>query len=308
MHGTVNLILDWLGTATFRLKIGALTLFLDAYMDRVPGAPPVGLSAADVSEADFVLVGHSHFDHLAGAEKIAANTGATIIGSHESCRVMREHGVPEAQLKAVQGGERYRLAPDVTVRVFPSLHACTWVLTDAGSGDVEIGHTGLTQDEKARQPGLVQRISEIVASGSEEGRLIISHIQSSAGSLSDGGPLVYLIETPAGSIFYQDSSGCWTGVLSQIGADIAILAATGRANVDGEPIQGSLAQFIAMEAALLGARTVILGHHDDWMPPLTRGDFDTGPVREELARQAPRASLLEMGYLEGATIEVPGRG
>jgi L-ascorbate metabolism protein UlaG (beta-lactamase superfamily) len=58
--------LEWLGTATFRLTIGELVVFLDAYMDRVPAAPPVGLSATDVTRADFVLVGHSHFDHLAG--------------------------------------------------------------------------------------------------------------------------------------------------------------------------------------------------------------------------------------------------
>ena len=123
--------LDWLGTATFRLTHRRSRVFLDAYMDRVPAAPPVGLSAADVDSADFVLVGHSHFDHLAGAEVIAANTGANIIGSNESCRVMRERGVPDEQLLPSQGGERHRLADGVTVRVFPSLHACTWVLTDA---------------------------------------------------------------------------------------------------------------------------------------------------------------------------------
>ena len=101
--------------------------------------------------------------------------------------------------------------------------------------------------------GLVQRITEFVVGGSEEGRIIMQHIQSSAGSLSDGGPLAYLIETPEGSVFYQDTSGCWTGVLAGLRADAAILAASGRANVDGEPIQGSMAQFIAMEAkALVG--------------------------------------------------------
>jgi L-ascorbate metabolism protein UlaG (beta-lactamase superfamily) len=60
----MRITLDWLGTATWRLRLGDLTLFLDAYMDRVPGAPPVGLSAADVREADYILVGHSHFDHM----------------------------------------------------------------------------------------------------------------------------------------------------------------------------------------------------------------------------------------------------
>jgi L-ascorbate metabolism protein UlaG (beta-lactamase superfamily) len=291
--------LEWLGTATFRLTIGQLVVFLDAYMDRVPAAPPVGLSAKEVTRADFVLVGHSHFDHLAGAEVIAANTGAVIIGSNESCRVMRERGVPEAQLKPSQGGERYRLAEGVTVRVFPSLHACTWVLSDAGCGEEEHGHTGLTQDERAAVPGgLVQRITEFVTSGTEEGRAVMQHIQSSAGSLNDGGPLVYLIETPEGSIFFQDTSGCWTGVLSQVRADTAILAASARANVDGEPIQGSASGFLAMEAKLVGARKIILGHHDNWMPPITNAAFDVEPVRDRLAKEAPGVELIERGYLE----------
>jgi L-ascorbate metabolism protein UlaG (beta-lactamase superfamily) len=290
--------LEWLGTATFRLRIGGLVVFLDTYMDRVPAAPAVGLSAAEVREADFILVGHSHFDHLASAEVIAANTGARIIASHESCRVMRERGVPDAQLLASSGGERHRLAEGVTVRVFPSLHSCTWILTDAPSGREEHGHTGLTQEERAACPGLGQRIWEFVGRGTEEGRVILDHVRSSAGSLSDGGPLVFLIETPDGSIFFQDTSGCWTGVLAGLRADAAILAAAGRANVDGEPVQGSMAQFIAMEARALGARTVVIGHHDDWMPPITVADFDMTPVRAELAKEAPGAALLEPGYLE----------
>ena len=290
---------EWLGTATFRLIIGDLVVFLDAYMDRVPAAPPVGLSAAEVRRVDFVLVGHSHFDHLAGAEVIAANTGAQIIGSHESCRVMRERGVPDAQLLPSSGGERHRLADGVTVRVFPSLHACTWIMTDSTSGEEDHGHTGLTQDERAAVPrGLVERIRGVALGGSEEGRAILEHIQSSAGSLSDGGSLVYLLETPDGSIFYQDTSGCWTGVLAGIRADSAILAASGRANVDGETIQGSMAQFLAMEAKLVGARKVILGHHDNWMPPVTRAEFDMAPVKAQLAAEAPGATLLDASYLE----------
>ncbi len=296
--------LDWLGTATFRLQIGELTIFLDAYIDRVPGAPPVGLSAKNVTKADYVLVGHSHFDHIAGAEVIASNTGAKIIGSHESCRVMREQNVPAVQLMPSSGGERHRLAPGVTVRVFPSIHSCTWILTDVGSGQAESGHTGLTQDERAACPGLVQAFTALATSGSDDGRTILQHVQTSAGSTSDGGALVYLIETPDLRIFFQDTSGCWTGVLGEIDADVALLAASGRGNVNGEPIQGSMADFIAMEAELLGARRVFLGHHDNWMPPITRTSFDMAPVRKELARRAPQATLIETGYLAG-TVLVP---
>ncbi len=291
--------LEWLGTATFRLTIGEMVLFLDTYMDRVPSAPAVGLGAAEVTRADYILMGHSHFDHLGGADVIAKNTGAKIIGSNETCRVMRERGVPDSQLVASQGGERHRLAPGITVRVFPGLHTCTWILTDVAADCVETGHTGLTQAERAQQPGLGQRIWAL--GPTEDGKVILDHIRGCAGSLSDGGPLAFLIETPQGSIFFQDTSGCWTGVLKEIDADAAILAAAGRANVDGEPVQGSLAQFVAMEAKLLGARTVVLGHHDDWMPPVTKA-FDTAPVRAELAREAPGAKLLEPGYLEAVEL------
>ncbi len=76
----MDIRLDWLGCATFRLTLGDTVVFLDAYMDRVPSAPPVGLKAAEVTKADFVLVGHAHFDHIAGAEVIAKNTGAKVIG------------------------------------------------------------------------------------------------------------------------------------------------------------------------------------------------------------------------------------
>lgn len=287
--------LEWLGTATFRLTIGDLVLFLDTYMDRVPAAPPVGLSAAGVTRADFILMGHSHFDHLGGADVIAKNTGARIIGSNETCRVMRERGVPDGQLLASQGGERHGLAAGISVRVFPGLHSCTWILTDVAADEVETGHTGLTQVERAQQPGLGQRIWAL--GGTDDGKVILDHIRGCAGSLSDGGPLAFLIETPQGSIFYQDTSGCWTGVLEDISADAAILAASARANVDGEPIQGSAAQFVAMEAKLLGARTVVIGHHDDWMPPVTRA-IDTGPILAELARELPAARMLEPAYLE----------
>ena len=86
--------LDWYGCATFSLRTAGLTIFLDAYIDRPAGAQGTGLSASDITEADYILVGHSHFDHLWGAERILANTDATLIASYESVRVMEQAGVP----------------------------------------------------------------------------------------------------------------------------------------------------------------------------------------------------------------------
>ena len=120
---------------------------------------------------------------------------------------------------------------------------------------------------------------------------------------SHGGALDYLFETPQGSIFFQDSMGYWTGILREIRPDVAILAAAGRGNIDGEPIQGSVEQFVAGEVELLRPRTVVLGHHDNWtgapdVPDVT----DISPVRDALRRTAPGVQLLEVGYLEGTTL------
>lgn len=302
----MNITLDWLGCATFRLTIDDTVIFLDAYMDRVPAAPPVGLRAAEVTKADFVLVGHAHFDHIAGAEVIAQNTGARVIGSHESCRVMTEQGVAAAQLLPSQGGERHRLAKDVTVRVLPSLHSCTWVSGGLSSTDVTTGHLGLCEDERAAlaaQGGLGATVVARAGRDDELARQLREHLAGAVGSGHTGGPLCYLIETPAGSIFWQDTSGCWSGVLRDLRPDVAILAAAGRGNIDGEPIQGSLAHFVAHEADLLRPRTIILGHHDNWMPPITpEGGTDVAAIREDLAMVAPYAELLEPGYMEGTRL------
>ena len=304
----MDIRLDWLGCATFRLTLGETVVFLDAYMDRVPSAPPVGLKAAEVTRADFVLVGHAHFDHIAGAEIIAKNTGATVIGSHESCRVMREQGVSERQLIASQGGERHRLAPEVTVRVFPSLHSCTWTTGSLAATEPVTGDLGLCEDERAAmaaQRGLGATIGRRAQTEDGPAAELRAHLAGAVGSGVTGGALAYLIETPQGSIFWQDTSGCWTGVLNELSPkpDVALLAAAGRGNINGEPIQGSLAQFVGIEATLLQPKVIIPGHHDNWMPPVTpEGGTDMAPVRAAIAEAVPDAKFLEPAYLDGTRL------
>jgi hypothetical protein len=293
----VRASLDWLGCATFRLTLDDLVVFLDAYIDRVPAAPPVGLSVADVMRADAVLVGHSHFDHLWGAERIAKQTGARVVGSHETVRLVRDAGVPEERCVAVTGGERIVLGAGVTARVLPSLHSCIWARASWDASEPCHGDLGLTLEEReerlAAGGGWLARDDR---PGSREAR---EHVGACPHRpRGDGGALAYLIETPIGSLLWKDTSGHWSGVLRQVRADVAILAASGRANVDGEPVQGRLADFIADEVAMLSPRRVFLAHHDDWMPPVTRA-IDPAPMRATLSRRAPAVELVETGYLSG---------
>lgn len=317
--------LDWYGCATFRLETEHLTVFLDAYIDRPSTAagPMPRQTADDVDVADWILIGHSHFDHLYGAERIMANTNATLIGSYESIRVMEAAGVPTDRMISIGGGETIDLSlrdgrgAGVRVTAYPSQHSCVWSQvpgpSDPDSSDpasrtsgemlppdaVCLGDLGRTwQEQQARMAILMNYL------GTELDEAASEHLAASMVGHSprgDGGALVFLIETPDGSIFYQDTSGHWSGVLGLISADTAILAAAGRANVDGEPIQGSLADFVGRQAANLGATEVVLGHHDNWLPGFSI-PTDIEPIRSAIATHAPAATLLDLEYLDRTPI------
>ena len=291
--------LDWYGCATFRLRTAGLTIMLDAYIDRVPSAPGTGLTADAIDACDWIVVGHSHFDHLWGAERILANTNATLIASYESVRVMEAAGVPLERMICVAGGETIDLGNGVTVDVFPSQHSCVWSHAGmSGADEVCLGDLGVTWQEQQER---MAKLGSYLASLGDDTR---NHLVASMPGHSrrgDGGALVFLFHTPEGSLLYQDTSGHWSGVLGTIRPDVAIVAAAGRGNIDGEPIQGSLAEFVAREVAMLQPRRVILSHHDDWLPGFSVAT-DTAPIRAAMAAAAPTTELLEPGYLAGTPI------
>lgn len=289
--------LDWYGCATFRLRTAGLTIFLDAYIDRVPGAAGTGLTADAVDACDWIVVGHSHFDHLWGAERIMRNTGARLVGSYETIRVMERVGVPLDRMIPVAGGETVDLGSGVRVTAYPSQHSCVWSQGQMAPADqVCLGDLGLTWQERQ------VRFAELFAHFGTLSADTLQHLgASNQQARGDGGALVFLFDTPDGRLLYQDTSGHWTGVLRDLRPDVAILAAAGRGNVDGEPIQGSLAQFVARQVDLVRPRRVILCHHDDWLPGFSI-PTDVAPIRREIARVAPRTELLEVGYRAGTAL------
>lgn len=289
--------LDWYGCATFRLRTAGLTIFLDAYVDRVEGAAGTGLTADDIDECDWVVVGHSHFDHLWGAERILRNTSARLVGSYETVRVMEGAGVAVDRMLWVAGGETVDLGNGVRMSVYPSQHSCVWSQGQMAPADeVCLGDLGLTLQEQQ------QRFAALAAHFLALGEGKVAHIVAGTqGSRGDGGALVYFFETPDGSILYQDTSGHWSGIFSGLRPDVAILAAAGRGNVDGEPVQGSLAQFTARQVELLRPRQLVLCHHDDWLPGFSVAT-DVAPIHREVRRVSPDTEIVELGYLDATAI------
>ncbi|HLZ44628.1 MAG TPA: MBL fold metallo-hydrolase [Gemmatimonadales bacterium] len=142
-------VLKYLGTAGWEISDGTTVILIDPYLSRINGPRPPGASSAGapipgdtrpfygwdhsavpdvatidahIQRADFVLVTHTHYDHVLDVPHIALKTRATIIGTESTENVMRAYGVPDEQLITVRGGEDYEFGV-FSVRVIPSIHS-----------------------------------------------------------------------------------------------------------------------------------------------------------------------------------------
>ena len=84
--------LRWLGHGCWLINTGGKTLILDPFLNDSPTA----VVKADQVKADFVLVSHGHFDHVADAASIAKRCGATVVSNFEICEWLGKQGVKSA--------------------------------------------------------------------------------------------------------------------------------------------------------------------------------------------------------------------
>ena len=85
-------------------------------------SPDVAAIDARIQRADFVLVTHTHYDHILDVPHIALKTRAAVIGTESTENVMRAYAVPEQQLLTVRGGEDYQF-DSFSLKVIPSIHS-----------------------------------------------------------------------------------------------------------------------------------------------------------------------------------------
>jgi L-ascorbate metabolism protein UlaG (beta-lactamase superfamily) len=92
--------ITWFGHNCWSIETAGKTVLLDPFLDESPVAP---VKAADV-RADFVLVSHGHFDHIADAAAIAKRTGATVLANFEVSEWLKTKGVAEDQVIGMNPG------------------------------------------------------------------------------------------------------------------------------------------------------------------------------------------------------------
>jgi L-ascorbate metabolism protein UlaG (beta-lactamase superfamily) len=82
----MSIEIKWHGHNTWELKTSDHNLIIDPFFDDNPACP---VAAGDVA-ADFILISHGHFDHIADAAAVANRTGATCIAIFEIAQWLAE--------------------------------------------------------------------------------------------------------------------------------------------------------------------------------------------------------------------------
>jgi L-ascorbate metabolism protein UlaG (beta-lactamase superfamily) len=91
--------ITWFGHNCWSIRTGQTTILLDPFLDDSPTAP---VKSEDVS-ADFMLISHGHYDHVADAVRIANRTGCTVVAAFEICEWVAKQGVQKTEPMNIGG-------------------------------------------------------------------------------------------------------------------------------------------------------------------------------------------------------------
>jgi L-ascorbate metabolism protein UlaG (beta-lactamase superfamily) len=273
-----TLAVRWTGYANFELVYGGHILLLDAYYDRGSLYPPLGVTAADITRADAVLIGHGHFDHMSDAASIGARTGATVVGAPVTVEKLATQPIDPKQLKTVtgRGGESLRFA-GFTVEPILARHgeppASIVGPIDAALRQVTPPPTA---QDLAEQAAIKQR-------GTSDKRVIAE------------GTIAYLITLDDGfRIMYRDSGGRITE------QETAAMRRAGRVDLALVAVAASYLNTLTVEQALDHVRlyrpdVYMPAHHDAPNRGLWRA---IEPIAEALTNENPDLVVASRAYRE----------
>ncbi len=194
--------ITWLGTAGFVIESAETTLLVDPFVTR-PGLARIArrMIPDDLAIArhvprrvDAVLCGHSHYDHVADAPRIARHTKAKLVGSPSTCAWGRAEGLPESQLVQIPPTGAVVRFGDIEVRYVPSRH-----------GKIAFNRVPL--------------VGEVLTTPSGPGRLW--HYRM-------GGAFGLLIKAPGVTIYHNGSADLIDAELDGERADVLLACLAGR--------------------------------------------------------------------------------
>jgi len=132
--------ITYFGTAGWEITDGKTVILIDPYLSRLRRSDTnkddkrtvfgdsdfVALDTLTIDrhiiKADFILVHHSHRDHIMDVPYIAKKTGAIIIGHESTANTVRACGITDDHIITVKGGEDFDFG-SFSLKVIPSLHS-----------------------------------------------------------------------------------------------------------------------------------------------------------------------------------------
>ncbi len=126
------------GHSCFSVVINGKNLLFDPFITGNELAKEININNI---EADYILLSHAHFDHVADAETIAKRTGATIIANYETAMWFAGKGIQKYQPMNTGGKWKFDFG---TVKCVHAVHSST--LPDGSNGGNPMGFIIITDE------------------------------------------------------------------------------------------------------------------------------------------------------------------
>ena len=142
--------LKWLGHAAWLIKFREATVLIDPFLS---GNPAAAVKQEDLKGIDFILITHTHSDHVGDAFTIAKREKSRIIGMFELYEMAAKEGVDSNQLSGMNKGNMVDFGK-IKVALTHADHSgeeCGVVVSADGKTIYHAGDTALFRDMKTIQ-------------------------------------------------------------------------------------------------------------------------------------------------------------
>ncbi len=134
----MSITLTWHGHATWAISTPKYKIVVDPFFDQNPSA----VRKANEIDAQFLLITHGHFDHIADAAPIAQRNGAQVIANYEIAQWLATKGVEQTVGMNIGGSVSLDFG---SVKMTPAWHSST--LPDGAAGGTPGGFVIKIEDQ-----------------------------------------------------------------------------------------------------------------------------------------------------------------